>query len=69
MTKDKKVIYLTSLISLAVLLIVLFTVKTNSRLVTAALMAVIAPLTCLLIKRRSAKSIAKKDVLLLMIII
>ena len=69
MTKDKKVIYLTSLISLAVLLIVLFTVKTNSRLVTAAFMAVIAPLTCLLIKRRSAKSIAKKDVLLLMIII
>ena len=69
MTKDKKVIYLTSLISLAALLVVLLTVKQNSRLVVAALMAIIAPATCLLIKRRSAKSIAKKDVLLLMVIL
>ena len=69
MTKDKKVIYLTSLISLAALLVVLFTVKQHSRLIAAALMAVMAPAVCLLIKRRSAKSIAKKDVLLLMVIL
>ena len=69
MTKDKKVIYLTSLISLAALLVALLTVKQNSRLVAAALMAIMAPATCLLIKRRSAKSIAKKDVLLLMVIL
>lgn len=69
MTKDKKVMYLTSLISLAVLVIVFLTVKQNSRWIAAALMAVIATATCLLIKRRSAKSIAKKDVLLLMVIL
>lgn len=69
MTKDKKVLYLTSLISLAVLLIVLFTVEKNSRIVSAVVMAAITAATCLLIRRRSAKSIAKKDVLLLMIIL
>ena len=69
MTKDKKVMYLTSLISLAVLVIVFLTVKQNSRWIAAALMAVIAFAICFLIKRRSARSIEKKDVLLLMTVV
>ena len=69
MTKDKKVLYLTSLISLAVLLTALFTVQKNSRFVVAALMTVMAPIICLIIRKRSARSIAKKDVLLLMTIL
>ena len=69
MTKDKKVLYLTSLISLAVLLVALFTVKSNARIVAAVLMAIIATAVCLLIRKRSSRSIAKRDVLLLMLIL
>lgn len=67
MTKDKKVLYLTSLISLAVLLVALFTVKRNGRIVAACLMALVTPAVCLLVRKRSAHSIAKRDVLLMML--
>lgn len=64
MNKDKKIVYLMSFLSLAVLLIALFTVKSNGRLITAALLALITPGVCLLIKKRSTPSIAKKEVLM-----
>ena len=66
MNKDKKIIYLTSSLSIAVLLVALFTVKSNGRLITACLLAMITPAVCLLIKKRSSASIAKKEVLAVM---
>ena len=66
MNRDKKVLYLTSFISLAVLLVALFVVKSNGKLITACLLAIITPAVCLLIKKRGTPSIAKKEVLLVM---
>ena len=64
MNRDKKVLYLTSFISFAVLLAALFIVKSNGKLVTAILLALITPAVCLLIKRRHTPMIAKKEVFL-----
>ena len=69
MNKDKKILYLTSFISIAVLLIALFTVKSNGRLITATLLALITPAMCLLIKKRHTPTIAKKEVLLVTAIV
>ena len=69
MNRDKKAVYLVSLISLAVLFIVLITVKGDSRMIGACILAPMALANCLLIKKRSARSINKKDVLLLMTVL
>lgn len=69
MNRDKKVLYLTSFISLAVLLVALFVVKSNGKLITAILLALITPAVCLLIRKRQTPMIAKKEVLLLMTIV
>lgn len=69
MTKDKKVLYATSLIVFAVFFAALFVDIGSSKIVTAILLLPITPAICLLIKKRSSLSINKREVLLLSIII
>ncbi len=69
MTKDKKVLYTTSLIIFAVFFAALFVDIGSSKVVAAILLLPITPAVCLLIKKRSSLSINKKEVLLLSIII
>lgn len=69
MTKDKKVLYATSLIIFAVFFTALFVDMGSSKIAAAILLLPITPAVCLLIKKRSSLSINKKEVLLLSIII
>lgn len=69
MTKDKKVLYATSLIIFAVFFAALFVDTRSSKVIAAILLLPITPAVCLLIKKRSSLSINKKEVLLLSIII
>lgn len=69
MTKDKKTLYALSLIILAVFSVALFVDMGSSKIAAAILLLPITPTVCLLIKKRSALSINKKEVLLLSIII
>lgn len=70
MTKDKRVLYVTSLIVFAVFLSALFVnLRSNSKILAALLLIPITPAVCLLIKKRSSVSINKKEVLLLVTVI
>ncbi len=69
MTLDKKVLYIISLISFAVLLALLFIDVGGTKLITALLITALAVATRLLVKKRSALSINKREVLVLSIII
>ena len=69
MTKDKKVLYTTSLIIFAVFFAALFVDMGSSKIVAAILLLPITPAVCLVIKKRSSLSINKKEILLLSIII
>ena len=69
MTKDKKLLYATSLIIFAVFFSSLFVDLGSSKIVTALLLLPIAPTVCWLIKKRVALSINKKEVLFLLITI
>ena len=69
MTKDKQILYIVSSTILAVLLILLFVNVENSRLATACLLLPLTAATLLIIKKRGALSINKKEVLLLSIIV
>lgn len=66
MTKDRKVLYTSSLILVAVLLGVLFMPRSLIRSIAAAISAAAAVAVYFLIKKRSILSINKKQVLLLM---
>ena len=69
MNKDKKVLYLTSLLIFAVLLLSLFLPIKDSKISTACLMTVIAIATRLLIRKRTSFSINKREVILLVAVI
>ena len=68
MRTDKKIIYIISLITLAVLLILLF-LPGNVRAVAAIILPIAAAASCILIKKRSILSINKGTVLMLMTLI
>ena len=65
MSKDKKILYLTSFITFAVLLVTLFVDLGSSKIVTACLLLPVTPIVCLLIRKRGILSINKREVLLL----
>lgn len=70
MTKDKKVLYATSLIIFAVFFSVLFVdVGRSSKIIAALLLLPTTPAVCLLIKKRSSVSINKREILLLISVI
>ena len=69
MNKDKKVLYLISLIIFAVLCSSLFINVGNSKIVTACLLIPLAVITRTAIRKRTSHSINKKEVLLLSTII
>ena len=66
MNKDKKVLYAISFIIFGLLLSAFFIGWGDSKVVAACLVLLLAPLTCVLVRKRSALSINKKEVLLLM---
>lgn len=65
MTKDKKFLYTISIAAFAALLTIFILTARNSNILTAAAMALITPLVCLLIRKRATVSINKKEALLL----
>ena len=65
MNKDKKILYTTSLITFAVLLISLFMDIGSSKIVTACLLLPITPIVWFLIRKRNSLSINKREVLLI----
>ncbi len=65
MTKDKKVLYVISFFIFAVLFAALFVNVGSSKIVAACLLAPLTAATVLLVKKRRAFSINKKEVLLL----
>ena len=65
MTKDKKVLYILSSIILAVFFIAMFVDVGSSKILPAILLLPIAPIVCIMIKKRSSLSINKREVLLL----
>lgn len=69
MTKDKKVLYIISFITFAVLLMAFLINLGDSKIVTACLLAPLTVLTLVMIKKRGALSINKKEVLLISLII
>lgn len=69
MTKDKRVLYATSLIIFAVFFAALFVDMGSSKVVAAIMLVPITPAVYFLIKKRSSLSINKKEVLLLSLII
>lgn len=69
-SKDKKVLYITSFIVFAVFFSILFVdIRRNSKIVAALVLLLITPAVCLLIKKRSSLSVNKREVLLLLTII
>lgn len=68
MSKDRKILYLTSLATLAVLLLLLFTELKETKIVTAIVLAAITPAVWFLIRKRSSSALAKREVLLLSVI-
>jgi hypothetical protein len=68
MRADKKIIYIISLITLAVLLVLLF-VPGNVRIIAAVTLPISAAASCILIKKRNILSINKGTVLMLMTLI
>lgn len=70
MTKDKKVLYATSLIIFAVFFSALFVdVGRSSKIIAALLLLPITPAVCLLIKKRTSVSVNKREVLLLVSVV
>ena len=69
MNKDRKILYSTSLILLAVLLFILFWETKRNEIITAILLAIATPAVFLIIRKRSSLSINKREVLLLSAII
>ena len=69
MAKDKKILYITSLIIFAVLLTALFIPVSNSKVLCACLLVALTAITLLAIRKRGSLSINKKEVLLLSVII
>lgn len=65
MTKDKKVLYMISFAIFAALLGTLFVPVVDPKIFAAALLALLTPVVCFLIKKRSSLSINKREVLLL----
>ena len=69
MNKDKRKVLFISLVTFAVLIAVLFINVSNSKIITAAVLVIFALLTFFAIRRRSALSINKRSVLMLMAVI
>ena len=69
MNKDKKMIYVLSLVTFAILLAFLFIPISDSKILTAFTLVVLTLITRVLIRKRSSLSINKKEVLLLSIIV
>lgn len=65
MNRDKKLLYLISLVTLAALFGLMFVKVESSRIAVACLLLPIALITRILIKKRSAVSIHKREVLIL----
>lgn len=68
MTRDKKVLYIISTIAFAVLLAIFFIDTEATKLIAALLMTALAVATRILVKKRSALSINKREVILLSIV-
>lgn len=66
MSKDKKILYSVTFSIFAALLITLFVDIGSSRTVTACLLLLFTPITCVLVRKRGSHSIRKRDVFLLM---
>ena len=69
MTKDKKILYATSLIIFAVFFVSLFVNVGSSKIVAAMLLLPTTPAVCILIKKRGSLSINKREVLLLVTVL
>ena len=69
MNKDKKVLYTIAIIAFAVLLTIFLLTAKDGKIVTAVAMAIIAPLVCILIRKRCSLSTNKREVLLLTTVI
>lgn len=69
MNKDKRNVYILSILMFALLLSALFVHFKNSRILTACIMLAMCVITHFLIKKRSTHSINKKEILLLSTII
>lgn len=65
MTKDKKILYCTSIFVLAVFFAMLFVDLGSSKITAAILLLPITPAVCLLIRKRSSLSVNKKEIILL----
>ena len=68
MTKDKKVLYVTSVVILAVFLLLMFVDVGSSKIAAAILLLPATFAVCVLIRKRTSVSINKKEVLLLVTI-
>ena len=69
MTKDKKLLYATSLIIFAVFFASLFITVGSSKIIAAMLLLPAASAVCILIKKRSSLSINKREVILLLAVL
>ena len=69
MNKDKRILYITSLVSLASLLPIFFVGAGYGRLITAGLLILMAAASCILIRKRTSVSINKKEVLLMVTLV
>ncbi len=66
MNRDKKVLYIISFIMFGLLLLAFFIGLGDSKIVAACIVLLLTPLTCILVRKRNALSINKREVLLLM---
>ena len=69
MTKDRKMLYVTSIVLFALLLLALSLFAAGSRIFVAILLPIAAFCVCFLIKKRGILSIYKRQVLLIMSVI
>lgn len=69
MTKDKKVLYIISFITFAVLLLAFFINVENSKILTVCLLLPLTVLTLVTIKKRGSLSIHKKEALMISVMI
>lgn len=68
MSKDKKILYLISLATLAALLSLLFINTKESDILAAVALAVLTPIIWFTVRKRSSSEIAKRDVLILSVL-
>ena len=68
MSKDKKILYITSIATLAALLSLLFLKTKESDIVASAVLSVLTPIIWFAIRKRTSSEIAKRDVLIMSVL-